>query len=282
MMRSKIIAALYLVLALLASCTTFTAKSNKELLAELKADSYEFGYDKPGRALASRGREAMPEVLAEFEDAEDYYLCCLANILAQTPSPERDRAFIRKLQDRRNNVDDFLLDDYAEAMMLALAKNGCQAAVPIIQEYARDPRLEHDLRVQAKVSLNLLRCSEPEGEPRGKYVVSPETAPILAQPWASRALRVLEALIDHNVFANSGKVTVMSISPAKKGGSMIEGKLPDGKGTWEIDFRKGNGDRIPFRFHWYEGPKAAAQYRGLLEKRGGRWLVVRYQLLWLS
>jgi hypothetical protein len=189
---------------------------------------------------------------------------------------------IRKLQDRKNNADDFLLDDYAEAMMLALAKNGCQDAVPVIREYASEPRMDPDTRVQAQVSLNLLGHSEPEGEPRRKYEIASDAKPVLAQPWAEHAMRLLETLIDHSVLANSGRVTVESISQTKTGGSIIEGKLADGKGTWRVEFRKGSGERIPFGFHWYAGPKAAAEYRGVLAKKENRWLLVRYQLLWVS
>jgi hypothetical protein len=151
-------AVVFVLLATLSACATLSMKPTRELILALKEDPDVFGLDKTGRALVARGRSATPLLLQEFESAEDYYLCSLVNVLAKIPSEERDRAFIRKLEMKKEATKDFLLKSYAAAMMAALADNGCKDAVPIIREYATSPRTENELRTNAKVALNNLDC----------------------------------------------------------------------------------------------------------------------------
>lgn len=261
-------------------CVSFLrANSNQALLAQLREEPYDFGFDKPGRVLASRGAQAAPEILEEFKQAEDYYLCCLVNILCKIPSPERDRAFIQKLEAKKAVKDDFLLDDYAPPMMLALAKSHCQEAIPILSGYAKAPGIDREVNTQALIALTLLGVIQEEDSLPNRYVVSEDLKPLLSLPWTKQALTWLDTVIAYKISADLGELVITSIQE-KEG--RVEGRFINRKGTWGVTFLKADGNRIEFIYDWYTGPLAAAEYRGCLEKRESRWVVTSFRNNWRS
>lgn len=254
-------------------------RSNHALLAQLRHDPYGFGLDKPGRVLASRGAQAAPEIPKEFEQAQDYYLLCLVNILCKIPSPERDQAFLRKLEEKKTAKDDFLLDDYASPMMMALAKSHCQEALPILSEYAKAPDMDREAKTQALIALTLLGVIQEENAVSCRYVISEDLKPLLNLPWTEQALTWLDAIIAYKITADPGELMLSSIQE-KEG--RVEGRFTNRKGTWGVTFLKGDGNRVGFIYDWYTGPLAAAGYCGCLEKRQTGWVVTSFRCRWRS
>ncbi len=258
-------------LLVLACCATGNV-TTESLIGSLREDPYAWGNDRCGRALVSRGPEASPLLLREFETADGYYLYALANVLGQIPSGERDEAFLRKLEQKQSAVDDFLLPTYAAAMMQALAKSRCAKAVPVIRQYATDKRLFNELRTHAKVALSVLGEEfQKEAGTASPVIVIPEVEKASKQPFAQEALGLLRALVDNDVFEGDGEISVTVIEPDGNNKIHLGGRLPGKGGRWTAGFQRAGRDKYKCKYSWYTGPKAAAWYRGVLLRKHAQW-----------
>lgn len=264
-------------------------KSNENLLAELKEEPYDFGFNEPGLMLIKRGEGALKELISEFEktdsEEDDYYLCSLVFILGQIPSEERDNAFIRKLKARLNQTEGFLRDTYTPAMIQFLAQNGCKDAISIISEYAVHDGFSPRITIAAKIALACLGKPVSLGDVSGKREVVTNLKSDAEQSWAKEALGFLDILLAYDALyvaskSKEGKFVVNVFGQGEKT-SVVKGRLPDDKGDWSIEFGQQKDGMIPFYYTWHEGPLKAGGWVGVLEKRDV-WHLIRYDELWIS
>ncbi len=262
------------------------AKTNRQLIEEIRESPYGWGEDEPARVLASRGSPAAALLLRELPTAEDYFLSCLATILGDLPSPERDQAFLKKLREDSRNEDDFLRDDWISLMILALAVNQCHEALPILRRYADDPSEDREIRAAGRVALNVL--GEPYLVKDPPYFVNRDNAAFNGQdPRTQMGVEILNDLLRHQLLATdatiaeSGEFTLESVTHAGEE-TTLKGFLP-GNGSWTLGFRnRPQQERVPLYYTWYTGNVAAGGYLGLVKKSDERWLCTFWMQVWIS
>ena len=248
----------------------------------------EGNYRGSGYWLARMGENALPEILGEFEEAEDHDPLELTDLLRLIPSPERDRAFLGRLSAFVKNRSEFHDHGFVSTILLTLADSGNTPAIPLMEKIASDPELDPDVRATAYVSLNLLEASpEPcpiekllnlESEITGHIDLPPSLTPVLhalfdqcfvPAPAGARLLSVPRALsVD---VGQDGKTEIRGVS---------EGAPPFSKIQWTVRILEIGRDDALLEAEFDCGDLCGSGFRGRFRQKDGRWLAMAWEQLW--
>lgn len=262
-------------------------KTNEALIEDLKKNPYEAGNNEAGWILRSRGEKVSDALINELKSGESYYLFTLVNILADIPSKERDAAFIEILKRELSTPGDHMRHSYVTTMMKALVLNSSADSISTVQRYVNDPMQAPGIRAEARVTLNIFGLygyvrndSLDLKLPEKSFLRISETSLSLI----SDIIRILlegEFMTMSNEFPSSGTFEICSIQNHKTN-IIIEGNLPSDMGTWSLEIGAMVNGQIPIYYKWITGPKSAAGYIGVLEKREDQWRVIFWQNIWVS
>jgi hypothetical protein len=287
----------------LAECSQKTTVS---LLQAIKDEPYGMGHGIRVQVLKGRKAEAADLLMKEMAGAEDYYLDCLVDILAEMPSEQRDRLFAEKLNELAKSDEDSLGRNCLEPMIDALAANRAVEAVETLRRLAANPGLDRDVRGCARVALNVL--GKPEFLNSSGYSVVSGANASKAQEESRRLVAevmkdlLLQGLLTPGVIPSSGAFEVQGVA-VKEGVTTAKGALPRPAGEalwefarsivakgpapkrvdkWQLALGKPKQGKIPVYYECVPRPMAARGYWGLIEKRDGRWVCVFWQMVWMS
>ena len=248
----------------------------------------EGNYRGSGYWLARMGVNALPEILAEFEKAEEHDLLELTDLLSLIPAPERDRAFLSRLSTfmkKRSEVHDY---GFVSTILLTLADNGNAAAIPLMEQIASEPAFDHDVRATANVSLNRLGAS-PEPRPIEKLLdlESGSTGDIELLP---NLTPILHALFDQCFAPAPTEARLLSVprfnslDTGQDGRTVIrgvsEGAPPFPKIQWTVRILEIGRDDALVEAEFDCGDLCGSGFRGRFGRRDGRWLVMAWEHLW--
>jgi len=246
----------------------------EKLIKRLKKDPYSYGYDKTGQTLTQRGVSVLPLLLKELDGATDYYRLSLINILSGIDAPERDAAFLKQLEKILREDRDFLADDTASTLMRTLARRKVSEAVPVMNQYLDAEGLEKEFRIEARIALGRLGKLDMSSTPRPNYEIAPE----LSVDPEQQLVQLLDVLLQYELFRTPLKLT--EIESAENQTTVFRGTIDEG--TWYVRFGEAQSGRVPFYYTWHTGPLASAGYIGVLEKVDNQWLVIFWQMIWIS
>lgn len=262
----------------------------RSLLSALKGKPFDHGFGEAETTLKKIGLPALPEVLEEYETAEDYHFNALTVILATIHSHERDEVFLKKLSEYLAGGGN-LRDGHVTTMVAALADKGNKAAIPTIEKLAgRGPAI----RTQAVVALNVLDAPFPPREPASLVSIDQEALKMIETEGFKDSLEILHAAIDQCFAVEAEGQLVLSsaqrVSKSDRPSSMtanvdgvkFAGTFADGKTTWAILMNEPGDAGVWVYATVRGGPLAGAGYEGRAKFRNGRWLFDKWWQTWIS
>ena len=267
----------------LRSLEDYRTSSTQELLAAIKQSPYRYGRDEPGRMLAHRGTEVLPELLVELSQQDDYcyYYYCLLNILSDIPCRKRDRAFLNELRDYlEGEREGTFLDHWTvPTLMRALAANGCRTAIPTIEEFVEREDRYTNISAEARIALNVLGKPALRNDAKTRYTVR-EDVTTRGLKDIQRPLSLFESLLNNGVLGSGSGLEMTAVERDTTGRTLIHGSA--GEATWTLELGRRRGKRVPFYFFWSAHRSIGDGHCGFFEKTDSGYLVMFWEELWVS
>ncbi len=262
--------------------TNVSADLVRKLLAQIEEDSTSPGYGNPGQILVRIGKPALREILKEFPNASDYYYDSLADILATIPDPARDEAFMRELEKSLSNPDTLLAHWYVPTMMNALVENKCWRAVAILEKFAKGDNLG-GLSGDAMIALNNLGSpiwTESLGD---RTDLSGESDEWTSLPDYQKMRAILLSIADYGpLFGGQRRLKVSSVMENEVGALTFKGTFLKEKGEWKLEIGRDHEGKVPVYHDYICGGLCGVGSSGILKKEDDRWLIISWQMCWIS
>jgi hypothetical protein len=269
-------------------------RSPEELLALIKREPQPIFHFQERRILIFRGKEVLPLLLEEWNreryNAESLsYQSALVDILARIDAPERDQAFLFWLKSRagaRNGAERF-----APQMLEALLRTQREKALEIIDE--PDECNSYDKKRRVILNAAGMPPAPASAENLRLEWEEPQAADVPLDIATARAIVV--SLAEQEAIATNKPVVANKIEPNAMDGWTISGIWPEytyepihaeeGEtklASWRLEIGAPQEGRVPVHYTYHCGPRCAAGYAGVMEQRDGRWLLIYWQMLWIS
>ena len=158
--------------------------------------------------------------------------------------------------------------------MRTLADREIRDAVPLLQKFAKAGGMERETRAEARIALGRLGALEQSFLPEVPYEVGSD----LPVESLRTQLTLLESVLKYELLR-----TPLNVSEFESGDvatTVLRGTIEEG--TWYVRFGTEQSGRVPVYYSWHTGPLAAEGYIGVLERAGDQWLVVFWQMVWIS
>ena len=261
---------------------TSSIKHIKYLLSEIEKYSCPDYGGISGQSLIKIGQPALPEIMKAFETAKSYNYFNLVGVLAGINSPERDKVFLRELDEFIRHKDIFLSHWSIPAMMKALVENNNIEAIPIIKKIANNKETELHIIPYAKVSLNVLGYPLPERNPDELIETSDSLKNILVKEDVKKALPVFYAVLDQTFKPSTSTLELTSVKCIENGVVEFKGLFKSHKGFWGIEVATINESGTLVYAYYSRGSLWGEGFKGKLVKRNGRWLVIKWLQVMIS
>lgn len=252
---------------------------------------------KPIEILSRIGAPALPELLREFKPIRidrdirkqlphsgrpEYLNPRLENnliaVLSRIESPERDKALLDALKDRRSSIPNIIS---------ALAASNCQAAVQPIEEIAKTPDFEERTRLAARLALNAL--GRPFLAPKQEKIpgiINSSVQKTIEIGKGKEVITLLGAVLNQCDRYEPG-MQIHSYAVDSSNETIVRGRFSRNSHAgpwtpWTFEVHVLREDRALIRFSYICGSLCGEGYLGRLKKQNGRWLVTSWNLLWMS
>jgi hypothetical protein len=247
----------------------------RRLARRVERDGHGYLWGDADEILVAMGPQALPELIEMYHVAQGGYFDDLTEILAQIPGPERDKAFLKRLEEavadpEVTTVDTDIID--------ALADRGCQDAAPLIRAIAERGKALGKSASEERLALNRLGHPMPAGDSNDWIAFRPGLDENLPDYAALR--EALVALAEHGLLWDRGVCSVIGAQRLDVGGLRFSGAFPEDAGWWEARLSAPDADGISVIYSYYRTVSygtSAGGFAGLLERQQDRWLPVRWR-----
>jgi hypothetical protein len=260
----------------------------KSCLDHLKGDPSDWA---DAEILSRIGTLALPELLREFNSKYGDvkgdpigYERQLILVLSRISSPERDKALLTALKDfvaEKRELGQFNLDMIIEALMLS----NYHAAIPTLEQIAKNEKVFRETRTTAKIALYALGRPAPH-EDQANVSIAPKAKAILSSEVGLQALKLLRAVLVQSDHYSPG-MELLSFEKTEAqitlSGQYAQSSNAIGPpSSWALTIPLLRPDRALVTFGFICGKLCGQGYRAKLKIQNGRWIISKWEKTWVS